>query len=136
MKSLFLSISGIIGIQLYSSFCYGFELKFVFFSLYYLLLLSGVLIVFYLFFSGVYIPEVYICAIAGLFFSFSLYPLLDFYSFKPEGYNITDWISFREERLNFEFFEIKWYGRWYGKLGLSGLFIIFSIIFFRLFEKK
>ncbi|WP_202741111.1 hypothetical protein [Acinetobacter sp. 'aerobic (ED)'] len=138
MKALIFFLVAIVCFEFYSSFFYGFEVKIAVFTAYYLIILSLLLCVLYFLFfefntANIYIGLIRMCVflVGGLLLSFSFYPLLDFYSFKPEGYYVTDWYSFRAERLNFEFFEQKWYGKWYGKFSFSVLFlIVFSLIFY------
>ncbi|MGE8560909.1 MAG: hypothetical protein ACN6NJ_08175 [Acinetobacter sp.] len=120
-------------IILYFSIKFGFDLKTAISTLFYLIIWSAFTYVIYRFYDDAGYPKIWFYIVFGILLSFCFYPLLQFYSFKPVSYDLLDWLGFRERRVSNEN-EQRWFGRNYGKFGITVIFSFIAIIIQQLFD--
>lgn len=120
-------------IILYFSIKFGFDLKTARSTLFLLIGWSTFAYVLYRFYDDAGYPKIWFYFVFGILLSFCFYPLLDFYSFKPVSFDWLDWLGFRERSVSNEN-EQKWFGRSYGKFGITVIFLLVAIIIQQLFD--
>lgn len=118
----------------YFSIKFGFDLKTAFYTLFLLVMWSLSCYFLYKFYNDLEYPKFWFYLIFGILLSFCFYPLLDFYSFKPVSYDWLDWLGFRERSVSNEENEQRWFGRNYGKFGITVIFSLVAIIIQQLFD--
>ncbi|EPF81519.1 hypothetical protein GCM10025882_31510 [Acinetobacter gyllenbergii] len=134
MRAL-LILSGIVfAILLYASVKFGFDLKTALFTFVSLIIFAAGAYFLYPSFAGAVFPKPLFYIVAGVLFSFCFYPILEFYSLKPDGYDWLDWAGINDKHFRLGFVEQAWYGKWYGKLGFSVLCALIALIVQQLFD--
>lgn len=123
-------------ILIVSSINFGFDLKTAIYTFLYLCAFSLVTYFSYQHYAGILIPKIWFYLIAGIFFSFCFYPLLEFYSLKTTSYSILDWFGVNEGSFRLGFVEQKWYGKWYGKLIFTLFCSLIAIIIQQIFDNQ
>ncbi|HAV5499804.1 hypothetical protein R4609_00695 [Acinetobacter baumannii] len=118
----------------YFSIKFGFDLKTAKSTLFYLIIWSAFTYVIYRFYDDAGYPKIWFYLIFGILLSFCFYPLLEFYSLKPISYDWLDWLGFRERTVSNEENQQRWYGRNYGKFGVTVIFSLIAIIIQQLFD--
>ena len=134
MKNLAILITMAAVVILYFSIKFGFDLKTAITTLVYLAIWSAITYVTYKFYDDAGYPKIWFYSVFGILLSFCFYPLLDFYSLKPVSYDWLDWLGFRERSVSNEENEQRWYGRNYGKFGITVIFSLIAIIIQQLFD--
>ncbi|MEA1228747.1 hypothetical protein ODQ17_05170 [Acinetobacter sp. IRS14] len=118
----------------YFSIKFGFDLKTAIYTLFLLVMWSLCCYFLYKFYDDMGYQKIWFYLIFGILLSFCFYPLLDFYSVKPVSYDWLDWLGFRERRVSNEVNEQRWFGRNYGKFGITVIFSLVAIIIQLLFD--
>ncbi|MEI1694887.1 hypothetical protein [Acinetobacter baumannii] len=118
----------------YFSIKFGFDLKTAFYTLFLLVMWSLGCYFSYRFYNDLEYPKIWFYLVFGILLSFCFYPLLDFYSLKPVSYDWLDWLGFRERSVSNEENEQRWYGKNYGKFGITVIFSLIAIIIQQLFD--
>lgn len=118
----------------YFSIKFGFDLKTAFHTLLLLVIWSVGCYFSYRFYVDFGYPKFWFYLIFGILLSFCFYPILEFYSLKPISYDWLDWLGFRERTVSNEENQQRWYGRNYGKFGVTVIFSLISIIIQQLFD--
>lgn len=123
-------------ILLYSSIQFGFDLQTAFYTFLYLIVFCIVTYFAYDNLAGVTVPKIWFYVVAGIFFSFCFYPLLEFYSMKPSSYGWLDWAGMSDKNFRLGFVEKMWYGKWYGKLIFTLFCTIVAVLIQQIFDNK
>ncbi|MDC5321067.1 hypothetical protein OHW49_17600, partial [Acinetobacter baumannii] len=113
---------------------FGFDLKTAKSTLFYLIIWSAFTYVIYRFYDDAGYPQIWFYLIFGILLSFCFSPLLEFYSLKPLSYDWLDWLGFSERTVSNEENQQRWYGRNYGKFGVTVIFSLIAIIIQQLFD--
>lgn len=117
----------------YFSIKFGFDLKTAFYTLFLLVIWSLGCYFLYNFYNDLEYPKFWFYLIFGILLSFCFYPLLDFYSYKTTTYGWLDWAGLTEREFHFDQ-QQRWYGHWYGLLGVTFIFTLISISIQQLFD--
>lgn len=117
----------------YFSIKFGFDLKTAFYTLILLVIWSVGCYFSYRFYDDFGYPKFWFYLIFGILLSFCFYPLLDFYSYKTETYSWIDWAGLTTREFRFDQ-EQRWFGRWYGLLGVTTIFTLISIAIQQFFD--
>jgi len=118
----------------YFSIKFGFDLKTAFYTLFLLVVWSVCCYFLYKFYDDMGYPKIWFYLFFGILLSFCFYPLLEFYSLKPEGYDVLDWAGLREKNYRLGFQQQLWFGIWYGKLAITALFAAIAVVIQLLFD--
>ncbi|WPP68948.1 hypothetical protein SOI81_11215 [Acinetobacter pittii] len=117
----------------YFSLKFGFDLKTAFHTLLLLVIWSVGCYFSYRFYDDFGYPKFWFYLIFGILLSFCFYPLLEFYSYKTETYGWLDWAGLTTREFRFDQ-EQRWFGRWYGLLGVTTIFTLISIAIQQFFD--
>ncbi|MGP4771846.1 hypothetical protein ACS125_15075 [Acinetobacter sp. PFS20] len=118
----------------YFSIKFGFDLKTAFYTLFLLVMWTLCCYFLYKFYDDMGYPKIWFYLFFGILLSFCFYPILGFYSLKPISYDWLDWLGIRERSVSNEENEQRWYGKNYGKFGITIIFSLVAIIIQQLFD--